>query len=420
MQTLISSLTNIDSATSRPISQHRGTREWKKDSADSSDPYLLVQYDISWYEQTILRMLHIPYIVKNSTYNSTASTGALPYLVDQSNGVMIGRRHPDMQGKSFTAAKKDHHNYYDSDIIGYLSAIGHDPDAHLSEINRNDCLAYSALIRNELQPLLNALRFGDKNTYERTYKAFAMNACKGGNTLSDLIIPRVQVWSERKSKISELRQNNLISCRGRLFNQGRYEVNVAEAVHLASKIYDSIDSRLSNQSFLVESSQASSADALLFSHLCEAASNVHLLPLFQIKSNLKRFYSMMHEMYFTENLIGDFDKNDAKSLFRQSSTANRSNIFYQPLVDSLANVPISLKEPLSLELAAKADSEAGENWERFRLGGALLPNKVIETGNDQKDKIMKQNEDYDSMWLSAVFTTSVLFLATLTNGGLSD
>ena len=35
METIVSALTNIDSATTRPISRHRGKREWKAEAAGS-------------------------------------------------------------------------------------------------------------------------------------------------------------------------------------------------------------------------------------------------------------------------------------------------------------------------------------------------------------------------------------------------
>ena len=50
----------------------------------------LRQYRVAWREQIVLRMIHVPHIVENSSYAATETTGSLPDLLDlscQSDGV---------------------------------------------------------------------------------------------------------------------------------------------------------------------------------------------------------------------------------------------------------------------------------------------------------------------------------------------
>ena len=363
-------------------------------------------------------MLNIPHVVCNSAYVSTASTGALPYLFDPSQGVLIGRCHPGMQGQSFGDDDKTVVQS-GSDIVTYLFHIGYDLDSHLSEREKNDCVAYSSIIKNDLQKLLLAFQFGDHHSYERTYKNFALRACSGEGLFLDFFrfLSKFQVWSEKKCAISELRKNNHIACSGRIMFQGKYELNVAEALKLTSQIYSTLDSSLRNQSFLI-SSHPCSVDALLYSHLCEAMSNVHLFPLLQKYPNLVRFHSDIHGLYFSGDLSQGITERIRKAFIHKNDLVNRSNVFYQPLLDNLLTLIPEIKISSIQELAAKVSVESGENWERFRMGGSLLQKPTSKSTpstpqDEQKEMMMKRNEENDSIWWSGVVFASALFLVSL-------
>ena len=363
-------------------------------------------------------MLKIPHVVCNSNYVSGASTGALPHLFDPSQGVLVGRCHPGMQGYSY-GDDDEMVVQLGSDIVSYLYHVGYDLDSHLSRKERNDCVAYSSMVKNDLQPFLLAFRFGDRHSYESTYKNSAFRACSGEGLFFDFLrfFSKFQVWSEKQYAVSQLRKNNNIPCSGRIPLQGKYELNVPEALKRVSHFYSTLDSVLANQPYLINS-QPCSADAMLYSHLCEALSNVHLYPVVQKYSNLINFYSLMHNSYFNgKEPEGDVDKKWIE-LTQNNDLVNRSNLFYQPLLDKLSIIIPDLKIISINELAAMASNNFGENWERFRMGGTLLQKQSGKSTtttpmDEQKEKTFKKNEENDSMWWSGVVFASALFLASL-------
>lgn len=396
----------------------------------------LFQFRIAWYEQTVLRILRIPHSISNSAYIATESTGALPYLKDSKRGVFVGRRHPGMQGRSFDSWSHGNSDSLESnsftststsvggsDIVSYLKGIELDPDAHLSADERNDSMAYSSIICNQLQPLLNALIFADVDKYESTHKDLTLEACLGvrGQWKYFKMLSRFQAWSEKLTILSKLKKNDQISCSGRTLVQGRYRVDVSETLKSITQIFSAFNSRLANRSFIASSTHPSSVDALLFSCLCESLGDAHLISILPQFHHLCSFFAMLYKKFYSEFSLANEDVNE---LMKQNNYTNVSNIFYQNLLENFNSIQF-VEDIMTVKEAALADKGAGVNWERFRLGGNLLKRKqthsnvdVYETPNNkEKDKLIKKNEESDSMWWSSVVVASALFFAVFNGSG---
>ena len=373
-------------------------------------------------------MLDLPYVVENSAYISTGSTGALPYLVDDANCVMIGRMHPNLHGETFqNDSNRDEpiSSIYGSDIVGYLKELGYDPDKSLSDEQKSDSLAFSALIGNDLQSILSALRFGDDDSFRQGYKNFALRACSGDTKWIQAfrLLSKLQLWSEKQCAISKLRKDQRILCSGRSYLHGRYRVDVPKTISRAIRIYRSLNDRLSSNKFLISSEGVTSVDALFFSHLCDALCNIHLFPLLQNFDHIKRYYCLMYTSFFKDyKLPNDLLHNFVK----EADLTNESNSFYQPLVTNLAEIwPNINVAPFIIE-ATKVGQKSSENLDRFRLGGSFLSeNNPIrkrgekqgsENNSSERNERRRQDDESDSVWWAGVVVVSGLFFVAFQGG----
>ena len=175
----------------------------------SSSLMILAQHRVAWYEQMVLRMTYQPHSVRNSKYSVMESTGPLPYLLDMSpsmsmttssggidndNPALMGRNQPggmgsrffqQMNSKSSSSSNndKDNDNYAattetattfmssGSHIVDYLQSKCHPlPPPPPGVSNGGHVMAYETLIRDRLEYILLALRYGHSPTWTSMYR----------------------------------------------------------------------------------------------------------------------------------------------------------------------------------------------------------------------------------------------------------
>ena len=188
---------------------------------------ILAQYRVAWHEQIVMRMMHVAHDVRNSGYAAIESTGGLPYLLDLSSSsfsfasrtsnddggddggggpVLVGWDHPgglgdilrrasSMSSSSSLRRRGGGHSRVSSSgshVVDYLcsrhgrsasssvapsceSVVAHpsggeeyDQDDIVHD-DHPDSLAYESLIRDRLDCLLLALRYGDDASWEGVY-----------------------------------------------------------------------------------------------------------------------------------------------------------------------------------------------------------------------------------------------------------
>ena len=167
---------------------------------------ILAQHRVAWYEQMVLRMTYRPHSVRNSKYSVMESTGPLPYLLDMSpsmsSGIdnddpaLMGRNQPGGMGSRFfqqmnSKSSSSSNNDDDGDsnnncaattettatfmssgshIVDYLQSKCHPLPPPPGILNGGHVMAYETLIRDRLEYILLALRYGHSPTWTSMYR----------------------------------------------------------------------------------------------------------------------------------------------------------------------------------------------------------------------------------------------------------
>jgi len=307
---------NLEDASVRLVLDARNPIHEKNE--DSTITLTLTQYRVAWQEQLLLRIARIPHIVQNSPYLATESTGALPYLTDLQTCALIGKRNvggmaQKLKSKSKSKSKfstisnhktkhekihNDRNDNYNSNnnekttqplqhirssftesnshIVDYLQSYNSSPhssrcnlDLHLTPGQKADSAAYTHFIE-DLDIILQALRYGHTDTWNQIYKPQSIHARLYTNTIHTGTIHNhipsttttttntttqfaptawIQTWSERVVYLHHLKSfsstHKHTLNRTFLFppdNQG--DVSLPYAIHIAKASYAALDARL--------------------------------------------------------------------------------------------------------------------------------------------------------------------------------
>jgi len=397
----VRSLTNIDSSRVRPPSHHsrqegwtevygaeqdeqedqehwhvdeeavRRTRDYRIEhsqfySSHFNIPIQLTQYRTAWQEQLVMRISKIPHLVFNSPYLYTESTGSLPFLVDTGRNAMVGRRHVGGMMKTGETSPPESQNNmdnigysisdYGSDIITFLQMEKNiDLDKDLTSEQRITSRFYTSLIQDELNVILNALKYGDSQLWKDIYRNQCIQACLDPSGDRDLhhtstnsgaigniadvyisVFSWFQIWSERViqlNQLTSLSQSRVVSGEGgggttttfnatssntkSLFYRGTKEVNVECAKKNAKSCYAILDLKLAQRRKEIDANNDSSSsshhpltllgstsmrptmvDTVLFAHLADALCDVHLITILSEFKSLLHFFQSMYHTYF--------------------------------------------------------------------------------------------------------------------------
>ena len=347
---------------------------------------VLTQHRVAWREQLVLRAAGLPHCVRNSAYMASEAVGPLPYLRDlggeegpaeaagegERGGAgrepdrdrdldarrrlrrpaLVGRRNPGGMAASGEEAFEGNGGGSSprppttrgSDAVEYLRvALCVDLDSDLSDRLRSDGAALSSLVIDRLDPILAAMRYGDREAWDQVYRPQSVRACLSPNgnvggvgphnrrpneergvTQTSWFRPfaRIQAWSERSAALKNLAMSGSASSDlfgGGAVGTGATDVNVPAAVRAARSCYGALDARLSlpedgggggvggdeevdataaPRSYLLGTARPTNVDASLFEHLAEALCDVHLVTVLADYGNLLRFFQSTYEAYF--------------------------------------------------------------------------------------------------------------------------
>lgn len=311
----------------------------------------LTQHRVAWLEQIVLRITGTPHLVFNSSYSFCESTGPLPFVQSYDHELkhahLVGRYNPngcsyndDRESFSQEENKSFSEIYTGSDILLYLcvehgidldsefvatdSSNGHTGRRLVSKLTKSqaiDRLAYMSVIRDELNLILQSIRFCDELSYRTCYIPTSRKMClnhygerfdKNGKTerrfLPFFFYPfhLKSVW-ERMGAISNLK--HLRSYWGKVVpTKSGEKMNTHAAISLADEIYTALNDRLCqikqqqvdslDPVFLLGIKWPTKVDALMFAHLAEAMSEIRLFPLFSRHDALVTFFRYMFNTYF--------------------------------------------------------------------------------------------------------------------------
>jgi hypothetical protein len=296
---------NLDSSRARDVSRDIRKLGWtevwgensdKKDndneSSTSSEPTLsvqspssmiLFQFRPAYLEQLLLRMARIPHTVVQSKYVAFEATGPLPCL--QHGNALVGHRHPHMvtedADSSLTVTAS---SLYANHILHYLQHSCPEYSQSKKEFlqvppeKQKLRHLHSKVIRNllvdRLQPACHALLMRDSVTWDQVYRPQYI-AAAGGTAWGS----RFQAWCVRRLG---LRDSPIYS--------------PDYAMRLVKESYDTIEEILRDFSPSLETP----VDAMLWAHLADAVSSVHLVSIVAEYPCLVQFFQEIYQQYFLD------------------------------------------------------------------------------------------------------------------------
>jgi glutathione S-transferase len=389
-------------------------------------PVTLFQFRPAWAEQLVLKIAKIPYVVINSRYAATESTGSLPYLRDLSNTnsnrapALVGKYQPSGKGPSETNAILEylHKSSHSVNLDGAFNTPQQAAQSHL----------LANLIRNELGPMLDALRFEDTDAWEQIYRPQYLDASRGRHGCDGPGFFAVGSWWQTWS-IRAVARKALLA-KGWTLDRAKTT---------ARPSYATLETFLENQTYLLGTPTPSTVDCMLFEHLAEALCNVHLVIILADFPKLVQFFQTLYETHFgladdnewskwnrQENLVNAFQTLPIET--KQGGTSDRPFKNALELMQSLSVHQHNLQEVLVV-MKQKRDQETRpipikecSTLYRWRMGDDLMAksSKTEEDNNKTKDetdetttqqspqeKWRKDQKYSDEVWISAVFVVSL-------------
>lgn len=401
-------------------------------------PLILTQFRPAWTEQLVLLIMKIPYVVVNSNHVTHEATGPLPYLKDHHSEdatgaaqppVLVGRHHPSNIATPNPVAQNH--------ILEYLKqARNVDLDRSLATSeHRALSKCFMNLIENELNPILQYLRYEDHDAWEQVYRRQYLNATS----------PRSHSW------IAHLHGRFQACLERATYRRRLVEVTrtmtVPRAVERAKEAYTALELQLQRHGgphLMNVGSLPTLVDAVLWAHLAEALCDVHLVVVLADYPKLVKYFQDVYQRYF-----GSTPK-ETWEVWNQAQ--NRSNAFQQlPLLNEKKKLvasgfkdAIDLMQKLSLQKqdlqdvldTAKA-KRSSEPWPtptpatetmfyRWRMGEELKSQKQnVEESQDQPEnplrkKLIRDQIRNDQIWISGVVGISAMAILLLQGSGSNN
>jgi len=400
----------------------------------SSSALTLVQFRPAWTEQLALAVLNVPFAVVNSHYAVTETTGPLPYLVDlQGNGGVSDSPFTEGDTKPHPAVAARGKFDTENGILQYLQEkCKVDFDAGLSDADKQTSQLLLTLIQTKLVPSLRILRYQDWKAWEQVYRPQSVLASRGGAGASRFTVTSWQVWCERSQERAKLS-----------WEQRR--ITTDQAIQQARTAYQLLENQLASHKkhFLLESSSAdgkpSLVDFVLWGHLANALTDVHLIVILAEFSNLCHYAQRLWDKYFClsskdapEWKEWNFDEN-SRNAFCQlpmltSARKSEDRADFQTAVDLMEQ--LSLKNHFLLEslVIAKEVRSAQDKylpqrpyppfytWYRWRMGDDIWVNhgrkKELDSEKassaDTDAKLKREYRKNDELWVMSVVTVTAM------------
>lgn len=461
-------------------------REQPPPDADNTTIIRLVQFRPAWLEQLVLRVAGIRHRVINSPYAVTEATGPLPFLQGCSSDATATTSTTSNKIMSHSSAKTgipvlvgrsqglhsigfdQSINFDESDdkspksgnaILDYLYHFREvDLDGSLSRLQIQESILYSSLILNTLQPSLAILRYqADPHAWQQTYKPQCIRAgvcnrfpLNSGHFSwmecfsSPWLFAAWQAGQERAHALSSI---------PRLQRAQSIQTTIAKV----RKVYQLLEDRLQASTYICQAStQPCLADCLLWDHLMQALSDIHLVIVLAEFPALLRFTQLIWSKYLFDvgvDVDSSIGGTDAMSLSVWNLEENVSNAFnllpqlprrYQHpdgdkknsldcTLDMMEKLSIFRRDLQQTLMSAKNRRQSEKNgrchskieldtWHRWRMGDGYFPRRQTtdrECSTTAADELIRREyRRNDEIWLASIFAATLgVFLCFGMNAG---
>ena len=399
----------------------------------------LHQYRPAWFEQLVLRVSKIPYIVINSSYAVTEVTGPLPLLQDFEGGSSPPSRDnqdspPAMVGRYQIVSDGAIQN----SILDYLKIHrGVDLDSVLEneEQKIQQSASFVAIIRDTLSPCLVALRYNaDPMAWEQIYRPQCIAATTTGSSngwKSRPLLARWQAWSEKVHAVANLSSSQ------RRWNKETIIETVRRTYAILEHQLQKINLSDSKQ-YLLGTEKPTIVDCLLWDHLMEALADVHLVIVLADFPELLKFTQTIWDRFSFGTIVEEVGVVQGSSVGVWNMEENAMNAFasipllpeskrvetdsaYRAGIDMMHNLRM-LQNDLGKSLVLikqqhnsisyqRHGNQPLATWHRWRMGGGYLPNQPA-TGRSgtptTEEMTRRQYQRNDEIWMMSVVATTVI------------
>lgn len=421
----------------------------------------LVQFRPAWTEQLVLRVTGTPHLVLNSAYAVTEATGPLPYLQDLDGGTETntddGQRPPAMVGRRHAANRLNS----DNAIHDFLKQHrGIDLDRTLSDSQRHQSDLFTLLIRDTLCPCLTVLRYqADSAAWEQIYRPQCMVAAAAAGSSSSnqqhyswlwwwwrkKPLASWQAWSERVQAVSSL-----------TLQQRSQSTDAATAT--ARRVYAVLEDQLVRQlqqtttkgrsNYLLGTVKPSTVDCLLWDHLMQAVTDIHLVVVLADFPALLQFTQHIWNAYQfgaavddnctieTSLSVWNLEENAANSFNEVpllSARVVKENEGFRHAIDlmeMLSVVQQDLHKALVLAKKHRRGTDTATTaaqkrqffatWHRWRMGDSCFPSAKRDGGGVPPDAaaaatgteelMRREYQRNDEIWMASVAATTLAII----------
>lgn len=401
----------------------------------------LTQHRVAWLEQLVLRIKGIPHVVLNSPYSFCEATGPLPFVqgFDQNlkYSFLVGRTHsisstreernppvapsssPGCSSSDILLYLRLEHNIdLDCDVVMDDDGVGSRLVSKLTMLQCSDRLAYLSLIQEDLHPTFQSIQFCDEISYNTCYLPTArqiMSINKDTTWFHNLIsvlyqpLHNLQSYFQRTRALSELQsRKSSYSWRNKiLFTKAcrQPQVQFLAAMSHLNDIYsvlndrlkmnctepvqDAADLQLRQPFFLLGTSYPTNVDAVLFAHLAEAITDIHVLPILSQYETLMEFFQMIFHTYFGPNYRFPSSSHNEEEehrecleeLVKRNNASNYQNASGTNVYNSIqVDVASILRANLDRKSLWDAAVAQQQQYDRFYGGGETIHRWLMEGG----------------------------------------
>jgi hypothetical protein len=405
-----------------------------------ASPVRLVQYRPAWMEQLALRVAGVPHIVLNSAYAVSELTGPLPYLQDLGTDGTDGKSSdttaqqcPAMVGRTHSALNSTVENA----ILDYLKQHrGIDLDRTLNDLQNQQSVLFTLLIRDTLTPCLTLLRYqADTAAWEQIYRPQCMAAAAAASSNNSWYKPLAswQAWSERVQALSSLTRQHRSQSR-------------ESTITTARRAYAVVEQQLQNtsrSSYLLDTAKPVVVDCLLWDHLLQAVTDIHLVVVLADFPAILQYIQKIWDTFQFGAAVDDnttirdslsvwnFEEN-ASNAFNEipllPARVKKENETFQHAIDLMEKISVAqhdLQKTLILAkkqrlqddaLTKTAQRQPLATWHRWRMGdsyfpasrGSAPPTTSDTTATTATEELMRRAyQRNDEIWMASVAAITI-------------
>lgn len=346
---------------------------------------VLLQHRPAWAEQIVLRASGLDYVVKNVNYAVQESTGPLPCLVDtvdEQKPILVGRKAHGRQNAILAHLKNKR-------------GVKLDPEPAFA----GQSLLLGRLLIDRLPVCLVVLRYKDRHAWYQINRSQSLESYARGK--ASFISGLFQTWCERHFAICSLPHE-------------AYQWNKEEAVAIAEESYRLFENQIKSQtngsevSFLFSQDQITFTDALLFEHLMQALSDVHLVRSLASFPILCKYTERLWNTFMEKSIVSDNDLENTSNPFCNTPFTPKNKSLGEEfshaldLMQSLAIGRDSLQQRLTL-LAERQSAILAPKKQSTTTKKTPTVASDTDEGTTQADDAVKSHKQGDELWLAFTF-----------------